>query len=206
MSVNIDSIMKKVGAWEKSDAGQKRIQEKITEYQKTGVEKTQGGTSLMTEAKAREAAQVFIDILIKKAEKQHLHSDVLFHIQNTYRSGPIIKGEKSWKLPLYFGGDLRRRSLRKADGTYTGDGIDNIVALFNNGYKANQWVFGEWEGHKAAKGERRGPNGDVWIRSAKERDALRFIQRAKFEFDNVYGKEHNIEVQIADTYYKERNS
>ena len=75
------------------------------------------------------------------------------------------------------------------------EGVDNIVALFNNGYHAKNFVYGWWDGHKATGDGvlRSGVDTDfAYVRSKKEREALRFIQQAVMDFNASYGAEYGV--------------
>ena len=127
---------------------------------------------------------------------------VMKHIDGMSSSGIIQTGD-GFEIPLYFEGDLHRDSLENDLGY---SGIDNIVALFNNGYHAQNYVYGWWDNHSPS-GEAVGRslyNDDyAWVRSKKERDALKFIQQAINDFNGNYGSEYNITAVIAADIYEQ---
>ena len=61
----------------------------------------------------------------------------------------------------------------------TGDGIDDIFALFTQGWHASNYVYGAWDDAYAEWGERRfhhnGGNDRSWIRSRKDYPGNPFI-------------------------------
>lgn len=67
------------------------------------------------------------------------------------------------------------------------DGVDNIIALLNKGYHAQDYVYGEWP---TGSGRR--------IRSMKDRAGLWFIQNAVEKFNARFGKE--AVVDFGDVY------
>ena len=104
-------------------------------------------------------------------------------------------------MTVYFEDDLHRDSL---DNELGYDGIKNIVALFNNGYHAKNYVYGWWDGHRATGDGvlRSGYDNDfAWVRSKKEREPLRFIQQAVADFNASYGAEYGV-TAIAGTAYE----
>ena len=118
-------------------------------------------------------------------------------------SGTIIQTEEGFEIPLYFEGDLHRDSL---DNDLGYEGINNIVALFNNGYHAQNYVYGWWDNHSpsgAAIGHSLYNDNYAWVRSKKERDALKFIQQAISDFNGNYGSEYNITAVIAADIYEQ---
>lgn len=118
-------------------------------------------------------------------------------------SGTIIQSEEGFEIPLYFEGDLHRDSL---DNDLGYEGINNIVALFNNGYHAQNYVYGWWDNHSpsgAAIGHSLYNDNYAWVRSKKERDALKFIQQAISDFNGNYGSEYNITAVIAADIYEQ---
>lgn len=117
--------------------------------------------------------------------------------------GTIIQTEEGFEIPLYFEGDLHRDSL---DNDLGYEGINNIVALFNNGYHAQNYVYGWWDNHSpsgAAIGHSLYNDNYAWVRSKKERDALKFIQQAISDFNGNYGSEYNITAVIAADIYEQ---
>lgn len=123
-----------------------------------------------------------------------LPESVMEHINGIESSGYITKlpNNEGYEIHLSFSGDLHRDSL---DNDLGYEGVDNIVALFNNGYHAKNFVYGWWDGHKATGDGvlRSGVDTDfAYVRSKKEREALRFIQQAVMDFNASYGAEYGV--------------
>jgi hypothetical protein len=175
----------------------------LEEYNRNGVKKTAAGDSVIPETRIYEAAAKFIQVLQMTAKSYDLPDSVMRHIEGMSSSGTIIQTEEGFEIPLYFEGDLHRDSL---DNDLGYEGINNIVALFNNGYHAQNYVYGWWDNHSpsgAAIGHSLYNDNYAWVRSKKERDALKFIQQAISDFNGNYGSEYNITAVIAADIYEQ---
>lgn len=175
---------------------------KVEEYQRAGVSKTRAGSRIISERRIAIAVSRLRKCLEAAIRDAGLPESVAEHIRSMYDIKPIRVGE-TWEVCLYFGGELHRDSL---DNELPYHGIDNIVALFNNGYEAGDYVYGWWDGH-APKGEallRMATPGEdfAWVRSKKQRQALRFIQQAVSDFNGNYGAELNMTAVAAAVYEK----
>lgn len=195
------SLASKLDAWCKSPTGKKRMEDKLLEYRKNGVKMTAAGSSVTGEDRAERAAAKFMELLNQNALSCSLPASVMAHIQDMH-TGKIIETSDGFELPIYFGGDLHRDSLENDATEY--DGIDNIVALFNNGYHASDYVYGWWDGHSAS-GEAIGRSlhydeDFAWVRSRKDRDALRFIQQTITDFNGNYAADFDITAIAAEVY------
>lgn len=100
---------------------------------------------------------------------------------------PYKVGDKYY-IDVYFSEDLHRDSI--VPEKY--DGIDNIAALLNNGYSANDVVFGIWEKH----------NGEsAHIMSLMFRDGANFMQQSIVDFMGNYASEYNVtKIELSDEY------
>lgn len=135
------------------------------------------------------------------AAEYGLPESVMEHINGLESAGQIRKTPDGYEIALYFEGDLHRDSL---DNDLGYEGVDNIVALFNNGYHARNYVYGWWEGHKATGDGvlRSGVGTDfAWVRSKKEREPLHFIQQAVHDFNANYGADYGV-TAVAGTAYE----
>lgn len=129
---------------------------------------------MITDAMMWEAVAKFLYVMRVTAANYDLPESVLEHINNMESSGQIRKTPDGYEIPLFFHGDLHRDSLENDLGY---DGIENIVALFNNGYHAKNYVYGWRNGHTATGDGslRSGYNTDfAWVRSKKERRTTPF--------------------------------
>lgn len=133
------------------------------------------------------------------AASYDLPESVMKHIAGM-SSENYIQTKDGFEIPLYFAGDLHRDSLENDLGY---GGINNIVALFNNGYTASNHVYGWWNGHTSTgESVTRSNGGDnfAWVRSKIERPALRFIQQAISDFNGNYGAEYDVTAVAAEIY------
>lgn len=196
------SIASKFDAWAKSEVGKARMREKVEEYQRSGVARTKAGSAVISERRIGVAVMRLRQCLEAAIQDAMLPDSVAEHVRAMYDAKPIRVGD-SWEVCIYFGGDLHRDSL---DNDLPYEGVDNIVALFNNGYDAKDYVYGWWDGHEP-EGEalsRSATPGEnfAWVRSRKHRQALHFIQQAIGDFNGNYGAELNMTAVAAPVYEK----
>lgn len=194
MNINMSSIMSKTKAFSESPEGKRRMKACLEKYEKEGRASTGAGDKLITEKMMWEAVSKFIHVMKTTAADYDLPESVMAHINGIESSGYITKlpNNEGYEIHLSFSGDLHRDSL---DNDLGYEGVDNIVALFNNGYHAKNFVYGWWDGHKATGDGvlRSGVDTDfAYVRSKKEREALRFIQQAVMDFNASYGAEYGV--------------
>lgn len=211
MNINIDSIMSKVSAYAQSSAGKEKMNKRIQQYVSSGVKQTAAGDKILTEDKMWEAVSKFLYVMRVTAAEYGLPESVMEHINGLESAGQIRKTPDGYEIALYFEGDLHRDSLEDGSdyyggkyGGYTGEGINNIIALFNNGAHAKNYAYGWWNGHKATGDGvlRSGVGTDfAWVRSKKEREPLHFIQQAVQDFNANYGADYGV-TAIAGTAYE----
>lgn len=85
------------------------------------------------------------------------------------------KGKNIWDIDINFFGDLTRDSLYPEKYP---DGVDNIIALLNNGYFAHDSVYGLWRGKQT--------------KSLAKRLGSQFIQSAVNIFRTTYASQYNV--------------
>lgn len=214
------SLADKLARWEKSPEGQAKIQAKVKEYRQSGVTTTGAGSSVNQEDRISGAVSRLRNIVYNTAlshvglesapAPDSIPSSVVDkHIANMdstekiYMLNPDTGEGEVW---VWFGGDLSRNSLDP--DTYS-EGIDNIIALLNNGYDAQNYVYGYWDDHEPAWTDERSGTFDLrsidsaaWIRSRKNRPPLHFIQQAIDDFNGNYSSEYNVTAVAADIYYE----
>lgn len=188
-TVDMGSILKKVEAWEKSDAGQKKIKSTIDKYIRTDVKTTQAGDAVLTLGRMKEMANILIRILVKHTAG--LPASVSEHFSSLKSSTPKRLPDGSYEIEISFGDDLTRASLQP----YDYDGAKNIVAIFNNGYPQNggraeaiSHVSGFWHGE--------------YVHARGSREGLHFMQAAANEFNSTYGAVYDVFVTL-DSVYEE---
>ncbi len=183
--MNMRSIMGKVRAFNESPEGKRRIRECLEKYRKEGRTVTEAGDKLVSEAKMREAAARFIQVLRETARDIELPESVMSHFNSLEYSGPHEMPDGSRTIYVYFADDLHRDSLQP--DRY--GGVDNIIAVLNNGYDEHEnmaKVWGVWHGMR--------------IHALTERTGLHFIQRAVDDFNGNYGSEYRVVAKAEDIY------
>ena len=139
-SINIASIMNKVGAYSRSVNGKLRMRECIQRYSDEGKGKTEAGDKIITEKDMHMAAAKMIQVLRSTAQSYALPASVMSHFDSLDTSSIIEMPDGSSIICIYFGGDLHRDSLAPKDYS----GIDNVVALINNGYGEHPSMAKVW--------------------------------------------------------------
>lgn len=203
-AINMSSIMSKVGAYSRSVSGKLRMKECIDKYASDGKNKTAGGGKVRTEEDMMLAADKMISILRSTARSYDLPASVMSHFDSLDCSRPYRMPDGGMVVYVYFEDDLSRESLENGENGYTGEGINNIIALFNNGYHAKDYVYGWWNGHQphgeALSRSLDGREDFAWVRSKKDRDGLYFIQQAVRDFNGNYGHEFDVTATAGDDY------
>ena len=126
--------------------------------------------------------------------------------------GRPYKSNGGYRVAIHFDKNAIQRDSLENDDPYfleyngfTGEGIENIVALFNNGARANDYVYGYWNGHKpSGEGLSRSLTGEedyAWVRSVKEREPLYFMQEAADEFNAMFKDKYGgVQVILGSDY------
>lgn len=188
-------LSRRIAAWQKSPEGKRRTKQYIDDLAETGG-KTASGQAVIGPRQMEEAAQLFIRILQSKIPES------IEDVGKTLHSTPAKKLSKTaYEVTVRFDTRLLHRDSLENDLGY--DGIDNIVALFNNGYHARNYVYGWWNNHKAtgaAVARTNYMDNFAWVRSKKEREALQFMQEAAKEFNELYGEQYGVTVELGSDY------
>ena len=202
--INEETILKKIKKYAASPEGKQKIQEKREEAFKNNKkfgEPTGENSVVSTKDYAKLASKWFKYFLDATSDTHNLS---LIEIAAEAMMSAVISkpekiGEGLYKVGITFDKkQLRRESLTGEDfwgSEYkTGDGIDNILALFNNGMDISYdkpVPYGKWETH------------GIYVRATTHRDALQFMQKALQEYMNIYRKSFNIKSgDIGDAYKK----
>lgn len=198
--MDLASLQRKLDAWERSPEGQKRIKDTTDRYRKEGKKFTNAGSPIDSRAGLIEAADKMISCLRAAAVDAELPESVRAHFDSLDYTNPVEVGEGRYMVSVYFSDDLHRDSLENDLGY---EGIDNIIALFNNGAHAENFVYGWWNNHSPS-GEaisRLTPGDDfAWVRSKKDREGLHFIQQAVSDFNGNYGSIYNVTATAGSDY------
>lgn len=188
MAFSAGEIMTKLNAYAKTPEGKKKMDDKIQSYRK-GADphvkssgKTYGGGSIMTEKEMIDAAKDFISMLRTAAASANLPPSVMEHVESFMFTVPYMRPDGSASIEIYMSDAPGRASLYPKKY----DGVDNIVAIFNNGYTAKDRVYGKWH--------------DKYVSSLDKRQGSFFMQKAVDAFMDKYGSEFDVSVELDPIY------
>lgn len=185
--INESSILAKIKEFERSSAGQKKMRTAYNQMVRSGSKKkTSGGSEIVTEQKAIELANRLAESIKATAASTGMSQSVLDDVNSITVGEVKMMPDGSFSAELNFTADRFRPSLRP--DKY--DGIDNIVALFNNGYPytaAKYHVIGEWHGQKGVRGQ-------------PKRTGLHFMNTAVNDFNSTYGAKYNVFAELSGEY------
>ena len=179
-------IMSKIKDWANSRAGKKRVGQLKGHYREA-VEKFASGQATDSLAAKAETMNRLARELIAIVRK-HMPDSLADVCDRMSNQQPIKRTDGSVEIAVRFSPDAIRRNSLWVSG-YP-NGVDNIVALLNNGYNARDYVYGVWD---------RNPSAGV-ITSVREREPLYFMQRAVREFNAKYGKKYNVTASLGSVY------
>ncbi len=199
--INMSSVMSKVRRYNNSDSGKKKMRDTIKQYRESGKSKTDAGSELLTKPLMAQLADELITILKTTAKSYDLPPSVLAHFDSlTYVFEDL--GNDMFQCYIYFLDDLSRESLETDENQ--GEGIDNIVALFNNGYVASSPKYGWWNGHKptgeSIQYSTPGVMNDAYVISRQWRVSLNFMQNAIEDFYSKYSNKYAMSLTLSDDY------
>lgn len=191
-AINMGSILDKVHAWERSDKGQKKIQDAVNKYVRNNVSRTKAGSRVITERDMKEAARKLVQTIKDTARGCDLPTSVLAHFDSLDVGKLQRQPDDSYIIEINFTDDLTRESLEPA--RY--GGVRNIIAIFNNGYPSDRGrseaishVSGWWHGeYTTALGFRQG---------------LYFLQDAANDFNLNYGMPLGMFAEVGAVYDSE---
>ena len=191
--INMASIMSKVRAYAKTNECKERSQDYIAQCRQAGRNTTESGETIITEEIMCRAAETMIATLRQIAQEHQLPASVQEHFNSLEYSQPRVVGNQGevYQVDIWFSDDLSRMSLLiptgKRAGQRTGDGIQNIVSLFDTGYSASHSVFGTWDGHEDAG----------VIRSRSQLDGKHFMSQAVDSFNRAWSEIYGVRAMIA---------
>lgn len=200
--VNMSSIYNKIKAFSETDIGKEKMRDAIREKRKSGDGKTAFGSEILTTKRMAELAEELITVIRNTAASYDLAPSVMEHF-DSLRYIVQDHGDDTFECDIYFADDLSRDSLETDYNP--GDGIDNIIALFNNGYVASAPKYGWWNGHSPT-GESLGHSltGDesyAYVKGKQARPSLHFMQRSIDEFYSKYKNKYPLSVVLNDAVY-----
>ncbi len=194
--INESTLTKKINQYAITPAGKKLIRSRIDDYRKTG-KQLANGTRIAGKAEMTNLAKILSTIT-----RKHLPASIARVGEALKDSEPVKTIGGGYEVIVRFSRDALHRDSLYEDRY---EGIDNIVALLNNGYRASNYVYGWWDGHKptGAATQRSSLDSDyAWIRSMKEREALHFMQDAMEEFNSLFGEKFNVTALLGSDYVK----
>lgn len=185
------AIERKLKNYAKSPAGKKDVKETLKRYRDSGINKTNAGGTVLS---IDDMHKIALDLIYQlKMMARQLEMGGVFpqsvadHFDTLYVMSIDELPDGRFAAYIAFDDDLSRDSLlcvgsKQSGSGYdawvdrTGRGVDNIIALFDNGYSARQ-VFGFWE------------NAGIFTPSRASRPHLGFMQA---ELDDFMIKYSNI--------------
>lgn len=192
MSANLDSILDKVRAWERSEKGQKKIQSTVNKYIRNNVNKTKAGSRVVTHREMQDAAKKLVETIKATARGCNLPTSVLAHFDSLAIGKLQLQADGSYIIEINFTDDLTRESLQP----YNYGGVRNIIAIFNNGYpqdrsrsEAISHVAGWWHGKETV--------------ALEYRPGLYFLQDAVNDFNMNYGMPLGMYAELGAEYDSE---
>lgn len=192
------AIMGKLRLFAKTEAGRKKMDACVKRHQQSG-KPFASGEKAIDEKEMAEAARLLIAAIQERMPESI--ASVGGTLTSTY---PKKLADGSYEVEVRFDtGALHRDSLY-SEGY---DGVNNIVALLNNGYHAGNYVYGWWDGHAAGGSTETvyrsfSPMGteQAFIRSRKDREGLRFMQQAVADFNAAYGEKYKATAVLGGEY------
>lgn len=170
-SINMKSILAKAQSHMESKVGQSKVDNVISKVMLGNIRLQSGGTTHTPE----EAASKFIEVLQSSINSAGLSEGAIKAISNIEYGSARNIGHSTYIIGVYFVGDMTRPSLDEA--TY--GGINDIVALFNNGVDHTMHpVHGMWHGK------------ETWSRTVIP--GTHFIEQAVTDFMGNYASEYNV--------------
>lgn len=169
--INTQSILAKAKACMTSDGWQKKIEQKVDSVIAGGGYKDTINGRKVTAAGMSMAAAKFIEVLQNEINGSNIGISGAISLEH---SSPYKVGKNKYQVEIWFSNNLHRDSLLPSKYS----GVDNIVALFNNGYSAGNTVYGIWHGKEIA--------------SLKERTGIHFIDSAVRNYMGNYASEYGI--------------
>lgn len=170
-SINMESILAKAKAHMGSNVGQSKVDNVVNKVMLGNIRLQSGGTTHTPE----EAAAKFIEVLQSSIGSAGLSEGAIDAVSNIEHGSAHSVGHNTYIIGVYFVGDMTRPSLDEAKY----GGINDIVALFNNGVDHTMRpVHGLWHGK------------ETWSRTVIP--GTHFIEQAVTDFMGNYASEYNV--------------
>lgn len=157
MAIDLGTIMSKLNAYAKSSEGKKRMDSTIRAYRNgsdrhvSSTGRTYGGGQILTREEMIDAAMELIACIRTAAASANLPASVMEHVESLRVTTPYMEPDGSASIQIYMADAPGRASLYPQKYGY----VDNIVAIFNNGYTAENKVYGKWHGKNISSLDKR---------------------------------------------------
>lgn len=178
--ISESAIMGKIRKYASSAEGKARMQKKINTYIASGVSRSEAGGSIISIREMNDLAKQMMRFIQQAGGA--LPESVRNDLSGMTATSPAQVGNNIYEV-IISTPEVPRRSLliSKGDGSnrYTGDGVYDIIGLFDSGYSTDGRVYGVWEGHE----------GLGRIGSRMSREGLHFLQGACDTFNRMYWKD-----------------
>lgn len=178
--INMESILAKAKACTETSQFQKQVEQKTDALITSGGIASTSSGRMVTVSGMSMAAAKFIEVLKSEIDGSDIAISNAISLEH---GSPVKVGTNKYQIDVWFSNNLHRESL--APNKY--DGVENIVALFNNGYSAGNTVYGVWHGEQIA--------------SLTERTGIHFIESAVRNYMANYASEYGvIDIDIDGAY------
>lgn len=189
MNINMGAIMRKTVTFSDSPEGKRRMKACLEKYEKEGRTTTAAGDKLISEDMMWEAAAKMIQVLRDVARDFDLPESVMKHFGSLDCSSPMRMPDGSMRVYIYFDDGFDNSLHRDSLQPDKYGGVDNIIAVLNNGYSKHEnmaKVWGVWH--------------DIRVHALTERTGLHFIQQAVDDFNGNYGYEYGVTAVAGEDY------
>lgn len=201
VKLNFDAIQKAADAAIKTDEAKSEAKKAFRNYINGSAsgERLVGegsGKAIPTKAEMRTIANDFVKILTNEAGE--VPGSIAAILQSTMMIGPIEQSDNIFVYEIVIPRDLHRESLWPEQY----DGVDNIIALFDEGYTASNYVYGqkygprEYTSDEIVHGRKRMAGRENRIRSRISREPLNFMNNAAEAFNSKYSSIYNVELKV----------
>lgn len=135
------------------------------------------------------AGQEMVALLRLHAASAGLPASVMSHVESFFAGAPKLNDDGSGIIYVSMSSDPKRPSMYPEKYS----GVSDIVAIFNDGYEASNFVYGspqvEIEGQTSIK-------GFFYTKSKKSREPLGFLDKAVDDFNVTCGGKYNVKATL----------
>lgn len=179
MKIDMSYVMGQVNKYASSPSGKKQISNALG---------GSGSGNVDLELRRLEmimAGREMVALLRQHAASAGLPASVMSHVESFFANAPKLNDDGSGVIYVSMSSDPKRPSMYPEKY----DGVSDIVALFNYGYEASNFVYGkpdvEIEGQSSI-------DGFFYTKSKKSREGLGFLEKAVEDFNATCGGKYNV--------------